>query len=133
MSSHEAKGDRQHLDNIRGGDGRLLAGIRCEPQEERVNGADSKLKRRNGHGESSLSSCGVQGHLVGNIVVVVTQVPQNKVDEEAKVDDGALLGRRTSSGDIGGRVLECLSIKGEAYMVRLAAGDVKVDRLSKCR
>jgi hypothetical protein len=91
VGSHEAKGDGKHLDQVLDGDGGLGTGIGGEPEEEAVDGTHSELEGRKSHGESDLSSGGVQSKLVGNVVVVVTEVPKGKVGNETKI--GSLLGR----------------------------------------
>ena len=86
VSTHEAESDGKHFDNIGHGDSGLLTSIGSQPEEDSVKASNTQLQTRDSHGETSLSSSSVQGELVGNVVVVVTEVPEGKVGQETKVD-----------------------------------------------
>mmetsp|Transcript_3990 Transcript_3990/g.8655 ORF Transcript_3990/g.8655 Transcript_3990/m.8655 type:complete len:422 (+) Transcript_3990:164-1429(+) len=97
VGSHEAEGNGDHLDQILHGNGGLGSGIGGEPEEDSVDGTNSELEGRKGHRESDLSSGGVQGKLVGDVVVVVTEVPKGKVGDEAEIGP-TLFGRSGIGG-----------------------------------
>ena len=80
VSTHEAESNRKHLDDIILGDGWLGTGIWCEPHEDSVDHTNTKLKGGDGHWESNLSSGSLQGQLVGDVVVVISDIPEEEVE-----------------------------------------------------
>lgn len=72
MGTHEAEGHGEHLDNILGGDSGFLTSIGGQPQEDTIQATNTELQGRDGHWETGLSTSGIKGQLVGNVVVVVT-------------------------------------------------------------
>mmetsp|Transcript_10810 Transcript_10810/g.31475 ORF Transcript_10810/g.31475 Transcript_10810/m.31475 type:complete len:419 (+) Transcript_10810:194-1450(+) len=127
VGSHEAESNGKHFYQILHGDFRLGAGIGSEPEEKTVDGTNSELQRRNGHGESNLSSSSVEGKLVGDVVVVVTEVPQDEVCNEPKIKSS-----RLGRGGISGSSTDSDSIRN------IVQGDVgetvslDIDGLDQC-
>ena len=80
MCSGIAKCDGEHLDKIVHGDLGLGTCIGSEPEEDPVKRADSELECRDGHGEPGCASGGLEGEFVGDVVVVVSDVPEGEVD-----------------------------------------------------
>ena len=79
MGTHEAEGNGEHLNDIIHGDLRSGTGIGGNPHEQGVDASNSELKRRNGHGETGRSTSGTESELVGDVVVVVSNVPEKEV------------------------------------------------------
>jgi hypothetical protein len=65
------------------------------------------LHTGNGHGEASLSTTGVKGKLVGDIVVVVTEVPEKKENDEAKIDSSLLFDFGGGCPSTDGKTIRC--------------------------
>ena len=86
MSAHEAEGDGEHLDDVVHGDGGGLAGVGGDPKEHGVEASDGKLEGGDGHGETSGTTGGLESELVGDVVVVVANVPEDEVEEEGDVN-----------------------------------------------
>mmetsp|Transcript_728 Transcript_728/g.1555 ORF Transcript_728/g.1555 Transcript_728/m.1555 type:complete len:348 (-) Transcript_728:364-1407(-) len=76
VGAHEAERDGEHLDDVVEGDGGFGAGVGGEPEEDSVDSADGELEGGDGHGESGRSSSGLKCQLVGNVVVVVSNIPE---------------------------------------------------------
>ena len=71
----------------------------CDPEEHSVEGAYGKLEGRNGHGEARRPSGSLEGKLVGDIVVVVADVPEEKVAKPQHLVRGmSALDSETSDG-----------------------------------
>ena len=77
-------------------------GIRSQPQENPIQASNPKLQRTDGHWKAGRPSGRLQGQLVGNVVVVVAEVPKGEVREEGHVDvpEGSTAARR--QGERGG-------------------------------
>lgn len=86
VGAHEAKRDGQHLDNVVFGDSRFGAGVGGEPEEDGVQSTNAELQTGEHHGETGLATGRVECQLVGDVVIVVAQVPEGKVDEQSNVD-----------------------------------------------
>jgi hypothetical protein len=69
VGTHEAKGDGKHFFHVSPGNFGLGTSIGSQPKENTVQATNTQLHTRNGHGEASLSTSGVQSELVGNIVL----------------------------------------------------------------
>ena len=69
VGTHEAETDGDELHKIILGNLRLLTSIGGKPQEDSVKRTNGELKTRQGHRKSNLSSSGVEGQLVGNVVL----------------------------------------------------------------
>jgi hypothetical protein len=65
------------------------------------------LHTGNGHGETSLSTSSVKGKLVGDIVVVVTEVPESKENDEAKIDSSLLFDFDGFGPSTDGKTIRC--------------------------
>ena len=86
VSAHEAEGDGEHLDDVVHGDGGGLAGVGGDPKEDGVDAADGQLEGGDGHGETGGTTGRLEGELVGDVVVVVANVPEEEVEKEGGVD-----------------------------------------------
>ena len=64
-----AEGEREHLDDVIHGHLRSLSGVGGDPKEDTIQTSDSQLKGGDGHGETSSSTGGLEGALVGKIVL----------------------------------------------------------------
>lgn len=69
VSTHEAESNREHLDDVVLGDGRLSTGIRGNPHEKTVEHTNTELQGGDSHWETSLSTSSLQGKLVGDVVL----------------------------------------------------------------
>jgi len=85
VGAHEAEGDGEHLDDVVHGDGGGLAGVGGDPEEQGVETADGELEGGDGHREAGRAAGGLEGELVGDVVVVVADVPEDEVQEEGDV------------------------------------------------
>jgi hypothetical protein len=90
------------LTHIIHGNMRPGPGIRSQPQENPIQASNSKLQRTDRHWKAGRPSGRLQGQLVGNVVVVVAEVPKGEVREEGHVDvaEGSTAARR--QGERGG-------------------------------
>ena len=86
MGAHEAEGNGEHLDDVVHGDGGGLAGVGGDPKEDGVDAADGKLEGGDGHGETGGTTGGLESELVGDVVVVVADVPEDEVEQEGGVN-----------------------------------------------
>ena len=86
VSAHEAEGDGEHLDDVVHGDGGGLAGVGGDPKEDGVDAADGQLEGGDGHGETGGTTGGLESELVGDVVVVVADVPKEEVEQEGDVN-----------------------------------------------
>ena len=116
MSSHSAESYGEHLDDVvhvyfRGG-----TAVGGDPEEESVEATDAHLEGSDGHGETGLASGGFEGELVGDVVVVVADVPEEEVRKEGDVHvlegtadaaaggDGRVRGGGEGGGEGGGDI-----------------------------
>lgn len=106
VCTHEAEGNGKHLLDIFQSDLGLRTGIGGQPKEESVERTNTQLQRRDGHGETGLSSSSIKSKLVGDVVVVVSKVPKGKVGNEANVKARSLL------FDLGGSSADLQGIAG---------------------
>ena len=70
------------------GDLGLGPGIGCQPQEDPVQAPDAQLECADRQRESRRPPRGLERELVGDVVVVVTEVPKEEVRDEGNVDSG---------------------------------------------
>jgi hypothetical protein len=75
VGGSSAEGNGDHGDDVLLGNGGELAGVGGGPQEEGIDAADTELKSGDGEGEPGRAAGGLEGELVGDVVVVVAEVP----------------------------------------------------------
>jgi len=75
VGSGSAEGNGDHGDDVLLGHGGELASVGGGPKEEGIDAADTELKSGDGEGEPGRAAGGLEGELVGDVVVVVTEVP----------------------------------------------------------
>ena len=110
MRAHEAQGYGKHLDNVVQSNLGFGAGIGCQPQENPVHAAHTELETAERHWEACLATGRIESELVGDIVVVVTKVPQSEIRDQTKIDAAALAFRGSSASRsvCGDALLQCL-------------------------
>lgn len=81
-----ASRDWKNFEDVGGGGSGERACVRCDPQEQRIEGANKHLQEANGEREALGSTGRVESQLVVQRVVVIAQVPSSEASEEAEVD-----------------------------------------------